>query len=810
MAITDSFVLPADVLLIPVVELAPEVRKQFQSTDSDYAITRPRSRNPSKIVDSDTAELLKEFRSGKTIVEAVIIYCRNRQLAPDQTLQEAFPVLEGFVNSQLLVPDGSDEASRISQSFEAGEKVAGWEVKECVQVLEDTELYHVANGDGQEAALKILRRGCGHGLEEALDREAEILRHLKASVSPRLLDAGTLDGRKYAASEWWAGIPVTGIAAEWRRLGTDHNRDQLLRLCCKILAAYTQLHSQKVIHSDIHPRNLLVKSDQTLKIIDFGLARAEPLRARFGEPHRGGIGFFYEPEFAGARRRHHRPPRSSFLGEQYALAVLLYLLLTGNHYLEFSAEKDEMLRQIAEDDPLPFARRGEPWPEVEAVLFQALKKDPAHRFSSVAEFAKQLGKVAGGRSERSASLTTQLRPFDTEAGARLVDEVVARLAPGGPLFNSGLTQAPICSVNYGASGIACALYRIACVRSDAALLSLADLWASKSAADQGDTRAFCNPEIEITPEKVGKTALYHSASGIHAVQALIGHAMGDVVSQQAGMDSFLAASRPLCDNIDLTLGRSSTLIGCSLLLDMRPRMEYLVEDSLVEFGQEVFEGVWQQISSYAPIREESSFRYLGVAHGWAGVLYALMRWCHSANRPLPATLQERLRQLAELAEFAGRGVRWKIKVRKSHQTQAEDYMSGWCNGSAGHIFLWTLAHRMLRDNRYLELAEKAAWNAWEEPDTIDSLCCGLAGRAYGLLSLYRHTGEKEWLRLSEDLGNRALVCTKASDAFSDCLYKGRLGLAVLCADLTRPQSSSMPVFEEEGWPPPAGRMKPVN
>jgi serine/threonine-protein kinase len=800
MAITDPFVLPADVVLIPVVELASDVRKQFQSTDSDYAVTRPRSRTPSRIVDSQTAELLREFRSAKTIVDAVINYCQARQLAPHETLEQAFPVLGTFVASQLLVPADSEGACRITQSLEPGEKAAGWEVNECVQVLEDSELYRVRNSAGEEAALKILRRGCGHRLKGSFDREAAILKYLDGLMSPRLLDTGTFDGRRYVVIEWCSGIPVTVVAGELRRPVTGNGRDELLRLCCAVLEAYVQLHSQKVIHSDVHPRNLLVEKNGIVKIIDFGLARAETLHSKLGEPHRGGVGFFYEPEFAEARLCHRKPPRSSFLGEQHALAALLYLLLTGNHYLEFSAEKDEMFRQIAEESPLPFSRRGEPWPEVEGILFRALSKDPRDRFPSVHEFAAQLVALAPDRSEMLARVAAPVAPFDQEAAAALLSEVITRLAPTSPLFSLRLMPAPVCSVNYGASGIACALYRIACARGDAAQLSLADLWSSKSVRNLEDTRAFYNSEIEITLETVGTTALYHSPSGVYAVQALIGHAMGDVVSQQAGMDSFIAASRPLADNLDLTLGKSSTLIGCSLLLDVGPKMDYLNDDSLLVFGDEVFHGIWEQVSSFGPIREEASLRYLGIAHGWAGVLYACMRWCQSANRPLPATLEERLRQLAELAEFRGRGARWKVRVGKNRRQHPDDYMSGWCNGSAGHVFLWTLAHQVLSDRRYLELAEKAAWNAWEEPDTIDSLCCGLAGRSYGLLNLYKHTGEKEWLRRAEDLGNRALLSTKASEMMSESLYKGRLGVAVLCADLMKPESSCMPLFEEEGWP----------
>ena len=82
------------------------------------------------------------------------------------------------------------------------------------------------------------------------------------------------------------------------------------------------------------------------------------------------------------------PPDLSAAGEQHAVAALLYVLLTGTHYRDFSLEKQAMFRQIAEEPPLPFTARGLPaWPEVEAVLSRALAKEPGERFPSLAALA---------------------------------------------------------------------------------------------------------------------------------------------------------------------------------------------------------------------------------------------------------------------------------------------------------------------------------------------------------------------------------------------------------------------------------------
>jgi hypothetical protein len=122
-------------------------------------------------------------------------------------------------------------------------------------------------------------------------------------------------------------------------------------------------------------------------------------------------------------------------------------------------------------------------------------------------------------------------------------------------------------------------------------------------------------------------------------------------------------------------------------------------------------------------------------------------------------------------------------------------MPGWCNGSAGQVFLFTLAHRLLGDKEWLQLAELSAWNTWDEPRGPSDLCCGSAGRAYALLNLYRHTGATEWLSRSRQLANHAAATATSTSQRTNALWKGELGIAVLIADLASPENARMPFFE---------------
>ncbi|MFL7808022.1 MAG: hypothetical protein AB8I80_05305, partial [Anaerolineae bacterium] len=176
--ITDALVLPEDVLLSPVSDLAEKVRQRLDWSEGDVAITRLRSRTPSKIVNAEAACLLEEFRSAATISEAVLRYSAANNVDPHATLNEAFPLLRELVNSQLLVPSGTRQAAQIIESLKPGQQVDGLTIVRCVQSLEDTELYQAREAAGQLCALKVARSPGRSTAALALRREANVLQEI--------------------------------------------------------------------------------------------------------------------------------------------------------------------------------------------------------------------------------------------------------------------------------------------------------------------------------------------------------------------------------------------------------------------------------------------------------------------------------------------------------------------------------------------------------------------------------------------------------------------------------------------------------
>jgi serine/threonine-protein kinase len=397
------------------------------------------------------------------------------------------------------------------------------------------------------------------------------------------------------------------------------------------------------------------------------------------------------------------------------------------------------------------------------------------------------------RARDAAAADALATPLSPEA-LQLLDDEVRRLTRGGDVFSTGYEIAPTGSINYGSAGAAAGLLRIACARGDASLLAAAAVWYSRALGHAGNPASFYNAALEIGPDVLGPVSPYHTESGIHAAGALIAHARGDETAFRSAVAAFVRASNVPCEELDVTLGRSGTLLAASLLLDVTAGSagaEYPETAVLRALGDETMHDLWRQLDERPPLADSPANTFLGIAHGWAGYLYAALLWSHSSGTDLPRGAATRLEELAAQRVRRGNTSYWKRQVGSG----ARDVMAGWCNGSAGYVFLWTLAHRVTGDERWLKIAEEVAQHAWEEPMQTADLCCGSAGRAYAYLNLYKHTGATIWLSRARHAANHAASTASATAARPHALWKGELGVAVLIADLASPETAAMPFFE---------------
>ena len=802
MRLTGSFVLPQDVELRPVLEFSEDLRRSSDTADSDFALSRPNSRSHSKIVDASAAQLIRQFEKPSTIAQAVARFSRVQprgpeRIAAEQILEDALPLLRSLIREGLLVEAGSNQSSPAKESLITGDAIDEWVVACCIQSLEDTELYLVSTAGGQWGALKIARPNHA-GAEEMVQREAALLRGNTVKCMPTFMASGRWQERPYLVTEWISGANAESVAAEIREGGDPDRRQQLHALGTAILEAYSDLHESGVLHGDIHPRNLLVGRHGNVTVLDFGLASRSD---KAFHTHRGGIGFYYEPELARAALDNLPSPPATFAGEQYGLAAMLYLLVTGSHTQDFKLERIQMLSQIAKGSMMPFAQRGiEGWSSIEHVLAKALSREPADRYPSTREFA-EAWRNAGPNEPLSAA-----HPKPNSKLHEIRRQVLRQSAIDGEWMRHGFKTPPTLPVNNGVAGLAYALLRISCATDDGELLATADAWATRAAAAIDSAEAFESKKEDPQATRVGLASLHYQRSGVYIVQALIAAARCDLPAQCRATRDFISWGRRALQEanppIDLTLGLAGNLLAAALLTDAMqeplhsPKASECKAD-LLDFGQDLSAQLWTILDGNAPVGKDPGVTGLAIAHGWAGLLYASLVWNAAAISPMTDSLKQRLNQLAARAEPVARGIHWPSIHSASFPS--------WCNGSAGQVFLWTEAHKATGESRYLALAEGAAWNTWENPSRFASLCCGQGGQAYALLNLYRHTGDELWLRRARKMaawaGQLAMVSPQTDGSPPETrlgsLYNSIAGLAVLDADLERPLEARMPLFERD-------------
>ena len=264
-----------------------------------------------------------------------------------------------------------------------------------------------------EVAIKFLRSGLfGHGDAARFEREGSILARLSHPHIARLLDAGVVpDGsQSYLVLEYIDGEPIDDYC---RRLALPVA--QRLGLMLDVLAAVAQAHNRLVLHRDLKPSNILVTKAGDVKLLDFGIAKllddangggeATALTARAGNA--------FTPEFAAPEQLQGGDVTTAT--DVYALGVLMYLLLGGDHPTAAAtgAPLDRM-RSVIETVPRRLSeavlRRGGPktrWsPEsrklsgeirgdVETIVAKALKKNPSERYANAAAMADDIRRYLG-------------------------------------------------------------------------------------------------------------------------------------------------------------------------------------------------------------------------------------------------------------------------------------------------------------------------------------------------------------------------------------------------------------------------------
>jgi len=217
---------------------------------------------------------------------------------------------------------------------------------------------------------------------ERLKREVSSARRVTHSNVIRIHDISEHNGLHYISMEFFEGLNLKDYIKKTGALSLMQALNIALQICDGLDAA----HRQGVIHRDLKSQNVIVGSSNHVKIIDFGLARAENLEGLTVTGLIMGTPEYMAPEQVAGKSVDER-------ADIYSLGIILYEMFTGR--VPFTGESAIAVgfKQLKEDPPKPREINAQIPAEVESVILRALEKNPLSRFSSVAELKASLEKA---------------------------------------------------------------------------------------------------------------------------------------------------------------------------------------------------------------------------------------------------------------------------------------------------------------------------------------------------------------------------------------------------------------------------------
>lgn len=737
--LNHRLVLNSDIVIRPFEP--PHSKDSPEDCSDDFVVTRTASRSPSLAVNRETAEFLLAFSKPCALLNAVQLISKRTLAAPETVLEEVYPNLKTFLDRGILVRLGGtrrDDGTR---------RIGPWSLERRINDFDDSSVYLVKNDNGQFGALKLDHSGNPGGV---LERERSVLELVGNDLGPALLDFGSSPRGPYLVSEWKSGSVATEAFSELR--ASPDSRAALLRLAVTLVNAYQRLHERGIIHGDIQPNNVVFDLHNRAWIIDFSSSVVPDLPLPSG---RMGVPFFFEPEHASALLlQYGGQPKSqvpTVRGENYAIAAMLFYLLSGVHCIEFSPERETLLRQVEEVEPGRLTDSlGTAWDAVDRLIRPFLSKDPVQRPPSLSPLRDGLQSLLTPEPAVPISLFIK-----RQADPR--QKIKVEFGLGSARLRKFDVVPPRCSLTYGAPGIAYALLRAAELSGDAELLWAADAWIELAEQHMKEPEAFTATAMGLTRRRIGYASLSGAEPGLFFAKSLIRAAMGDLQGTRTAVDQFLSAAayRP-SHHSDLNLGGVGLALAAGRLsglpLPVRSRQK------LSGFRNQLIARAWQQSP---PVCSRSS--RLGFAHGVAGMVFAAL-----TNGPSRET-SEAVGRLRVLPVMIRKGIHWPVRTGSSR------FMPGWCNGVAGHLLMWTRLWQWSGQTEDREMMERIAWGILESRTAMGNLCCGAAGQAISLAAFAAAAADSSWQRRAQEYLDK-LQPLWPNDDHPQSLYRGELGL----------------------------------
>jgi eukaryotic-like serine/threonine-protein kinase len=446
--------------LIPIEFLFNEIRYGKKSISNKISMTNMKSDRWEKIQELFESALQIDFNERDTF----LIDCCGDDT---ELYKEVSSLLKADEESKSILEGAAIDAVKtnffdnISGEFSSeGKQIGKYKLLKKIASGGMGAVYLAERTDGQfehKVAVKLIKPGMdSEQIIKRFQNERQILASLDHPNIAQLLDGGLLEGNlPYFTMEYVEGEPIDVYCDKYKL--SIKERLQLFQTVC---SAVQYAHRNLVIHRDLKPGNILVTSDGTVKLLDFGIAKV------FGDGNdipemaaltKHGLKVM-TPEYASPEQMQGKTVTTST--DIYSLGVILYQLLTGQHpFILKDKTPSEIEKIICEENPVrpstalrknsafanevtfhkvleeigqnrqlnPNRLKKELSGELDTICLTGLRKESERRYSSPEQFSEDISRYLNGRpiSALRDSISYRSRKFIKRHKASVVAALIS-------------------------------------------------------------------------------------------------------------------------------------------------------------------------------------------------------------------------------------------------------------------------------------------------------------------------------------------------------------------------------------------------